>query len=171
MYFWLQDFEIQVIESGTFSLGQKRKDEKITSRICNSRDHRLQKLVLFLIAPYSVTVISISYIIQQSLRDKGCENMYLRQKTNLEKHNRRFAFYLIHILQLDNSKSHLDISAYPKAHWVKLNQEMGENVHWVHVGSPSLFTYGVEVQGEIRSAYNGQGLWRSPEVVLPKSQV
>lgn len=48
-------------------------------------------------------------------------------------------------LWLENSKSHLDNLAYPKAHWMKVNQEMTENVYWACVVSPSLFAPGGQV--------------------------
>lgn len=54
------------------------------------------------------------------------------------------SLHLFHILCLGSSKSHLDNLAYPKAHWMEVNQETRENVYWVRVGSFSLFTSGVE---------------------------
>lgn len=54
---------------------------------------------------------------------------------------------------------------------MEVNQEMRENYYGVCVGSNSLFTSVVEKQGEIKSAYNGQNLWRSPKVAFPKSQI
>lgn len=80
-------------------------------------------------------------------------------------------FHLIHSLLLESSKPQLAICilVYPKAHWKKLKQERGKNVYWVCVDSPSLLMYGVEADGQIVCLSWFQGLWRSPEVALPKS--
>lgn len=59
----------------------------------------------------------------------------------------QFALHL-HILLLKNSKPHIDTPIDPKAHWLKLNPEMGE-IYWMCVASPLSFGYEMEVRGEI----------------------